>query len=112
MVRNYVKNKIGNEYLIPLYGDWKSFGEIDFDKLPNQFVLKCNHDSGGLVICKSKKNFDKEIARRKIEQSLKRNYFYIGREYQYKNIVPRIICEEFISDIWRKIKYSILEPNK
>ena len=82
----------------PLYGNWFKFNDIDFDTLPDQFVLKCNHDSGGLAICKDKKTFDKENAKKKINKSLKDNFFYIGREYQYKNIIPRIICEKFISD--------------
>ena len=98
LVRDYVEKKIGNEYLIPLYGNWFKFNDIDFDTLPDQFVLKCNHDSGGLAICKDKKTFDKENAKKKINKSLKDNFFYIGREYQYKNIIPRIICEKFISD--------------
>lgn len=98
LVRDYVENKIGIEYLIPLYGNWLNFDDIDFDALPDQFVLKCNHDSGGLAICKDKKTFDQENAKKKINKSLKDNFFYIGREYQYKNIIPRIICEKFISD--------------
>lgn len=98
LVRDYVENKIGIEYLIPLYGNWLNFDDIDFDALPDQFVLKCNHDSGGLAICKDKKTFYQENAKKKINKSLKDNFFYIGREYQYKNIIPRIICEKFISD--------------
>ena len=98
LVPDYVENKIGIEYLIPLYGNWLNFDDIDFDALPDQFVLKCNHDSGGLAICKDKKTFDQENAKKKINKSLKDNFFYIGREYQYKNIIPRIICEKFISD--------------
>lgn len=97
-VREYVENIIGSGYLIPLIGVWDNFDEIDFKKLPEQFVLKCNHDSGGLAICKNKKDFNKEEARKKIERSLKSNFFWIGREYQYKNIIPKIICEKFISE--------------
>lgn len=98
LVREYVKEKIGEEYLIPLYGNWTDFEDIKFDELPNQFVLKCNHDSGGLAICKDKNTFDKAKARKKINRCLKQNFYYVGREYQYKNIIPRIICEKFISD--------------
>lgn len=98
LVRGYVKEKIGEEYLIPLLGVWNSFDEIDFHKLPNSFVLKCNHDSGGLVVCKNKKNLDIKAARKKIIKSLKSNFYHVGREYQYKNIKPRIICEAFLSD--------------
>ena len=98
LVRKYVKDKIGEEYLIPLLGSWKRVEDIDFTKLPDQFVLKCNHDSGGLVVCTNKKNLDIKKAKKKLSKSLKSNFFYIGREYQYKNIKPRIICEKFISD--------------
>lgn len=96
-VREYVAQKIGEEYLIPLLGVWERFDDIDFTKLPEQFVLKCNHDSGGLVVCKNKADLDFKAAKTKIEKCLKQNFFIIGREYQYKNIIPRIICEEYIS---------------
>ena len=98
LVRNYVEEKIGKEYLIPLLGVWENYNDINFNKLPNKFVLKCNHDSGGLVVCKDKNKLDYKKAKDKIEKSLKSNFYYIGREYQYRNIKPRIICEEFISD--------------
>ncbi|MDD6405639.1 MAG: ATP-grasp fold amidoligase family protein [Clostridiales bacterium] len=98
LVRDYVKEKIGEKYLIPLLGRWKKYSDIDFSTLPKQFVLKCNHDSGGLVVCTDKEKMNHEEAKRKIERSLKSNFFYIGREYQYRNIKPMIICEKFISD--------------
>lgn len=98
LVRDYVKEKIGEEYLIPLLGSWKDYENIDFSLLPKQFVLKCNHDSGGLVVCTDKDKLDLTKAKDKIEKSLKSNFFYIGREYQYRNIKPMILCEEFISD--------------
>ena len=98
LVRNYVANKIGDQYLIPLLGQWDKFDDIDFRKLPNQFVLKCNHDSGGLVVCKNKNSLDINKAKSKINKSLKTNFYYIGREYQYRNIIPKIMCEKFISD--------------
>lgn len=97
-VREYVRGKIGEEYLIPLYGVWDTFDDIDLSRLPDKFVLKCNHDSGGLAICQNKNQFDITSARSKINRSLKSNFYYVGREYQYKNIVPKIICEEFISN--------------
>lgn len=97
-VRNYIKNIIGEEYLIPLIGVYDSFEEIDFDKLPNQFVLKCTHDSGGIVICYDKSKFNIDAARKKINKHLKRNYYYSGREWPYKNIKPRIICEKYMVD--------------
>lgn len=94
--KKYVGGIIGTDHIIPTLGVWKSFDDIDFTNLPNQFVLKCTHDSGGLVICKDKDCFDYDEARRKIEASLKNNYFYYGREWPYKNIEPRIIAEQFM----------------
>ena len=97
-VRKYVADRIGAEYLIPLLGVYDRFEDIDFDKLPNQFVLKTTHDSGSAVICKDKSSFDISKARKKINKSLKHNYFYKGREYPYKNAVPRIVAEKFMTD--------------
>lgn len=96
--KQYVADKIGTEYIIPTLGVWDSFDEIDFEKLPDKFVLKCTHDSGGLVICKDKKSLDKEKAKAKIEKSLKNNYYLWGREWPYKNVKPRIIAEQFMVD--------------
>lgn len=97
-VKKYVADIIGEEYIIPTLGVWESFDEIDFSQLPNQFVLKCTHDSGGLVICRDKSRFDRESARKKIDKSLKRNYYYSGREWPYKNVPPRIIAEKYMED--------------
>lgn len=97
-VRKYVAETIGGEYLIPLIGIWDKFEDIDFSKLPNQFVLKCTHDSGGVVICKDKNNLDIEAARKKISKCLERNFYYYGREWPYKNVKPRIICEKYMVD--------------
>mgnify|MGYP002518970198 CR=1 FL=1 len=72
--------------------------EIDFQSLPNQFVLKCTHDSGGLCICKDKSKLDINAARKKINKSLKRNFFKLTREWPYKNVKPRIIAEKYMSD--------------
>lgn len=96
--RNYVAKLIGEEYLVPLLGVWDHFDDIDFEKLPDKFVLKCNHDSGGLVICTDKRNLDKAAAKKKIEESLKCKFYLIGREWQYKNVKPKIICEKLIGD--------------
>lgn len=96
-VRTYVENTIGSEYLIPLVGGpWNSFDEIDFNELPDQFVLKCTHDSGGLVICRDKSKLDKRKAGEKIKKCLKHNYFWGGREWPYKDIRPRIIAEKYL----------------
>ena len=98
LVKKYVSDRIGAAYVIPTLGVWDSFDEIDFESLPNQFVLKCTHDSGGLVIVRDKAKFDRNVAKQKIERSLKKNYFFQGREWPYKNVVPRIIAEKFVQD--------------
>lgn len=90
--------RIGEDYIIKTIGIWDKFEDIDFDKLPNQFVLKCTHDSGTVVICKDKNNFNIESAREKINSRLKYNYYYNCREWPYKNVKPRIIAEEFMQD--------------
>lgn len=96
--KKYVANIIGEEYIIPTLGVWNSFEEIDFSTLPDQFVLKCTHDSGGLVIVKDKSKLDIDKAREKINASLKTNYYYVGREWPYKNVKPRIIAEKYMED--------------
>lgn len=96
--KNYVGNIIGNEYIIPTYSIYNTFDEINFDSLPEKFVIKCTHDSGGLVICKDKSNFNITKAKNKINNSLKRNYYYSNREWVYKNIKPRIIIEKYMED--------------
>lgn len=96
--KKYVADRIGEQYIIPTLGVWERFDDIDFDKLPNQFVLKCTHDSGGLVICRDKSKFNISEARTKINKSLKSNYYYPGREWPYKDVKPQIIAEQYIED--------------
>lgn len=97
-VKAYVADKIGADHIIKTLGVWDSFDDIDFSMLPNQFVLKCTHDSGGLVICKDKQNLDIPAAKKKINKCLKTNFYYAWREWPYKNVKPRIIAEEYMSD--------------
>ncbi len=97
-VKKYVAERIGEQYVIPTLGVWNTFDEIDFNTLPDRFVLKCTHDSGGLVICKKKSQLNIAEARKKIEKSLKTNYYLSGREWPYKNIKPRIIAEQYMED--------------
>ena len=97
-VKKLIAERMGEEYLIPTLGVWERFEEIDFDALPEQFVLKCTHDSGGLVICKDKSKLDLEQAKRKITNSLHTNYYWHGREWPYKNVKPRIIAEKYMVD--------------
>ena len=81
---------------IPTIGIWKSAKDINIDDLPDQFVLKCNHNSGAIWICHDKHTFDFETAQKEIDEHLHINYFYTGREWPYKNIEPFVLAEPFI----------------
>lgn len=96
--REVVSKIVGDEYLIPLLGVWDSFEEIDFSTLPNQFVLKTNHDSQGVIVCKDKESFDIKAARKKLTKCLKHNYYRNSREYPYKDVKRKIIAERFMED--------------
>jgi len=97
-MRKYIGKKIGNKYLIPLIGVYNTFEEIDFKKLPNQFVLKPNHTSGDIYICRDKSKIIYSKLEKEVNKWLKRNYFWVNREWSYKNIKPRIICEQYMVD--------------
>ena len=97
-VKKIVEDIIGKEYLIDTYGIYSSFSEIDFSILPDQFVLKCTHDSGSVILCKDKKKLNLEEAREKLEYRLFQNPFWDNREWPYKNVVPRIICEKYLKN--------------
>lgn len=96
--KKYVAGIIGEEYIIPTLGVWDKFEDINFDELPEQFIIKPTHDSGGYAICKDKKSFDIKSAGKKLKRSLKTRYFYNAREWPYKNVKPRIIAEELMID--------------
>ena len=100
LVKDYVKDKIGEQYLIPTLGVWETLGDIDWDGLPNKFVLKSTNAGGnyGVVICKDKITFDKEDAIKKLKISLALNLYKISREWPYKNVKPRIIAEQYMED--------------
>ncbi len=98
-VREWVAEKIGPEYLVPLYGVYDKFDDIDFDQLPDKFVLKCTHDSGSVCIVKDKKSMNLSEIKEKIERGLATKQFYLSREWPYKNVKPRIICEKFLEDV-------------
>ncbi len=97
-VRKYIAKTLGEEYLIPCYGVYDSFDQIDFDKLPDQFVLKCTHDSGSVIICTDKASFHKEVAKEQLSKAMKKNYYDTYREWPYKNVKARIIAEQFMVD--------------
>lgn len=97
-VRNYVKERIGEEYLFPLLGVWNNVNEIDFDKLPEKFVLKCTHDFGSVIIVEDKKLMNVRLIKKQLNAQLKYNFYYRGREWAYKNVKPRVIAEKFMED--------------
>ena len=96
--KSYVESIIGSEYIIPTYGVYDSFKEIDFEKLPKRFVIKCTHNSGGVVVVQDKEKIDKDKLAKKFKKMLHKNFFYVGREWPYKSIKPRIIVEKNIQD--------------
>ena len=96
--KQFVAERIGEEYVIPLLGVWDNPNEIDFEKLPNQFVLKATHDSGGYFICKNKNEIDEKFVKKEMEKLLKRNYYIRSREWAYNNVKPRIIAEQYMED--------------
>lgn len=95
--KRYVSTIIGKEYIIPTIAIFDKVEDIDFDMLPDQFVLKCTHDSGGAVICKNKADFDKKSARKLLTHFYNRRYFWQNREWPYKNVKPRIIAEKYMT---------------
>ncbi len=97
-VRKFIAETAGEEHLFPLLGVWDRAEDVDWAALPERFVLKCTHDSGGTVICRDKRRFDVRAARRKLAAALKRNYYWAGREWAYKNVRPRIIAEPLMVD--------------
>ncbi len=103
-VKDYIKNTIGAQYVVPVLGKWDKVEDIDWNRLPNRFVIKCNHDSGGLVICKDKSKFDFESAKKKLRKSLGRNLYYGTREWPYKDVKPCIFAEEYLEDEYGELR--------
>ena len=97
-MRTYVEDRIGEGHTVPVLGIWNRFEDIDFDALPDRFVLKTTHDSGSYLICRDKSSFDRKNASKILTRSLKRNYYRTTREWQYKDIEPRIIAEQYMDD--------------
>lgn len=97
-VKKYVADIIGEEYIIPTLGVWDKPEDIDWEKLPSQFVLKCTHDSGGVIVCRDKSTFDEAAAIKKLNKTLKTDYFLVGREWPYKNVPRRVIAEKYMED--------------
>lgn len=103
-MKEYVKQVLGDGYTVPTLGIYESVSGIEWEKLPNQFVLKCTHDSGSTVICSDKKNFDKNAASEKLENRLKYNFYWGLREWPYKNVKPRIIAEAYLQDEYGELR--------
>lgn len=96
--KKYVADRIGEEYIIPTLGVWECAEDIDFDELPDQFVLKTTHDCGGMVICTDKSKLDIDKARKKLDGCLKKAYYHKNREWPYKNVNAKIIAEKYMRD--------------
>lgn len=97
-VRQHIKETIGEEYLIPLIGVYNNFDEIDFDVLPNEFVLKPNHTSGDVFICRDKSKINYRELKSEVDKWLQREYYWLHREWPYKNVQPKIVCEKYMVD--------------
>lgn len=97
-VRSFITERIGEEYLIPAYGVWDKFEDIDFDSMPDEFVLKCTHDSGSVYICHDKSKIDMPWLQKRFNEALKGNQYHGGREWAYKDVKPRIVAEKFMVD--------------
>ncbi len=104
-VKSHVASIIGNEHVVPTFGVWNSPGEIDWESLPERFVLKCTHDSGSTVICLDKASFDREAACRRLSEAMKKDYYRPMREWAYKGLRPRIIAEQYLEGEIRDYKF-------
>lgn len=96
--KKYVASIIGDKYIIPTLGTWDTVDDIDWDSLPNQFVIKVTSDSGGIVVCKDKTKLDIEKAKAKLKYGWGKNYYNLRKEYPYKDVKPRIIAEQYMED--------------
>lgn len=102
-VRSYIEKTIGDTYLIPLLGIYNSVEEIDWNSLPNKFVLKCTHGSGSNIICTDKNKLDIQASKMKLNKWMKKSWYWFGREWPYKNVKKRIIAEKFLYGIGQAI---------
>lgn len=102
--KQWVAERIGEQYVIPTFGVWEKPEDIDFDQLPNQFVIKCNHNSGGVFICKDKSKIDKVKIIKGLRKGLKRNYFWQNREWPYKDVKPMILVEQYMTNNGEELK--------
>lgn len=96
LVKDWVADKIGSQYVVPTLAVYNSVDEINLENLPEQFVLKCNHDSGSVIICKDKSTFDLKAAKIKLSKALHQNFYKEAREWPYKNVSPKIFAEKYL----------------
>jgi hypothetical protein len=97
-VRDYVRERVGENVLVPCYGVWNKASDIRFETLPDRFVLKCNHESGFVVLCRNKTELDQCYVRYQLAARLRMNYYYQWREWHYRDIPPRIMAEKLLMD--------------
>lgn len=95
-VKEWVAARVGRQYVVPTYAKWDRVEDIDISKLPERFVLKTNHDSGGIAICRDRATFDLDEAKRKLGRRLRQNYYWECREWPYKDVVPCVFAEEYL----------------
>ncbi len=105
-VKEYIADTIGEQYVVPMYGVWDDARDIDFDSLPDRFVLKCTHDSGSWIVCSDKSTFDREAAIKKLNKAVKRNYYAGKREWPYNGLKGRILAEKYLEDVMEDGKPS------
>lgn len=103
-VKQYVADKIGAEHVVPLLGVWDNVDEVEWDNLPNRFVIKCSHDCGGMVICKDKSKLDVENAIKKLKRCFKTDYYWKSREWPYKNVEKKVFAEEYMEDEFGELR--------
>lgn len=109
--KKWVAERIGEKYIIPTLGVWTKAEEVDFDTLPDKFVIKCNHNSGtGMYICKDKQQMDVQKVRNGLRTGLQEDYFHHNGEWPYKNIKPRIIAEQYI-EVKNPMNYTTINSS-
>lgn len=98
LVKDWVKNKIGEDYVVPTLAKYDSPSQIELDKLPNQFVLKCNHDSGSVIVCLDKTTFDLESAKEKLSKSLMKSPYDFDMEWAYRDVPRCVLAEQYLKE--------------
>ena len=107
--KEYISGKYGEEYVVPIIGVWDDIDDVDFDALPDRFVMKCTHDSGSFVICSDKSKLDWSAVKKRMKKFLDRDYYWVHREFPYKGLKPRVIIEQNLAEkpgqVIRNVKF-------